>query len=222
MVQGLPGGSVGRECPCSTGDSGLIPGSGRSPGWGCGDPFQLDREPGGLQSAAAAKALQSCPTLCDHIDGRPPGFPIPGMLQARTPEWVAISFSNAGKWKVKVTSLSPVRLSNPMDCSPPGSSFPGILQARLLEWGAIAFSGATVYRVTKSWVGLKCPSMRAWIIVHQSRTWDFLGKNPGGVAISFSKGSSLLRGWPRAFCPGRGILYHPPGKPFLSLPQPNK
>ena len=50
--------------------------------------------------AAAAKSLQSCPTLCDHIDGSPPGSPVPGILQARTLEWVAISFSNAWKWKV--------------------------------------------------------------------------------------------------------------------------
>ena len=54
--------------------------------------------------------LQSCPTLCDPIDGSPPGSPIPGILQARTLEWVALSFSNAWKWKVKVKSLSPVRL----------------------------------------------------------------------------------------------------------------
>ena len=60
--------------------------------------------------AAAAKSLQSCPTLCDPIDGSPPGFPIPGILQARTLEWVAISFSYAWKWKVKVKSLSHVRL----------------------------------------------------------------------------------------------------------------
>jgi len=61
-------------------------------------------------SAAAAKSLQSCPTLCDPIDGSPPGSPIPGILQARTLEWVAIFFSNAWKWKVKVKSLSPVRI----------------------------------------------------------------------------------------------------------------
>ena len=60
--------------------------------------------------AAAAKSLQSCPTLCDPIDGSPPGSPIPGILQARTLEWVAISFSNAWKWKVKVKSLSRVQL----------------------------------------------------------------------------------------------------------------
>ena len=58
----------------------------------------------------AAKSLQSCPTLCDPIDGSPPGFPVPGILQARTLEWLAISFSNAWKWKVKVKSLSNVRL----------------------------------------------------------------------------------------------------------------
>ena len=61
-------------------------------------------------AAAAAKLLQSCLTLCNPIDGSPPGSPVPGILQARTLEWVAISFSNAWKWKVKVKSLSRVRL----------------------------------------------------------------------------------------------------------------
>ena len=61
-------------------------------------------------AAAAAKSLQSCPTLCDPIDGRPPGSAIPGILQARTLEWVATSFSNAWNWKVKVKSLSRVWL----------------------------------------------------------------------------------------------------------------
>ena len=61
-------------------------------------------------AAAAAKSLQLCPTLCDPIDGSPPDSPVPGILQARTPEWVAISYSNTWKWKVKVKSLSPVWL----------------------------------------------------------------------------------------------------------------
>ena len=61
-------------------------------------------------AAAAAKLLQSCLTLCDPIDGGPPGSPVPGILQARTLEWVAISFSNAWKGKVKVKSFSCVRL----------------------------------------------------------------------------------------------------------------
>ena len=59
----------------------------------------------------AAKSLQLCPTLCDPIDGSPPGPAVPGILQARTLEWVAISSSNASKWKLKVKSLSRVRPS---------------------------------------------------------------------------------------------------------------
>ena len=82
-------------------------------------------------AAAAAKSLQSCPTLCDPIDGSPPGSLIPGILQARILEWVATSFSNAWKWKVKVKLLShvwlfkipwlqPTRLLHPWDF--PGKS----------------------------------------------------------------------------------------------------
>ena len=88
-------------------------------------------------AAAAAKSRQSCLTLRDPLDGSPPGSPVPGILQARTLEWVAISFSNAWKWKVKVKLLS---LSGLMDCGPPGSSIHWIFQVRVLEWGAIAFS----------------------------------------------------------------------------------
>ena len=61
-------------------------------------------------AAAAAKSLQSCPTRCDPIDSSSPGSPVPGILQARTLEWVAISFSSAWKWKVKVKSLGRVQL----------------------------------------------------------------------------------------------------------------
>ena len=63
-----------------------------------------------IHTPVAAKSLQSCLTLCDPMDGSPPGSRIPGILQARTLEWVAIAFSNAWKWKVKVKSLSYVRL----------------------------------------------------------------------------------------------------------------
>ena len=119
-------------------DEGSIPGLGRSPGGGNGTPLQyscLENSMGrevwwahriskesdmtehvsthihtATAAAAAAKLLQSCPTLCNPIDGSPPGSPVPGMLQERTLEWVAISFSNAWKWKVKVKSLSHVQL----------------------------------------------------------------------------------------------------------------
>jgi len=66
--------------------------------------------PGKPSSFTAAKSLQSCPTLCDPIDGGPPGSPVPGILQTRTLEWVAISFSSAWKGKVKVKSLSRFQL----------------------------------------------------------------------------------------------------------------
>ena len=81
-----------------------------------------------LDAAAAAKSLQSCPTLCDPIDGSPLGSPLPGILQARTLEWVAISFSNAWKWKEKVKSLSRVwLLATPRTAAyqaPPSMGFP--------------------------------------------------------------------------------------------------
>ena len=103
-----------------------------------------------------AKSLQLCLTLWDHIDGSPPGSPVPGILQART-SFDKTSFYT--KWAtqsgvgchfllqcMKVKSESEVTqscltLSNPMDCSPPGSSMHGIFQARVLEWCVIAFSG---------------------------------------------------------------------------------
>ena len=73
--------------------------------------FFITEPPGkSLLGAAAAKSLQSCPTLCDSRDDSPPGSSVPGILQARTLEWVAISFSNAWKWKEKVKLLSRVPL----------------------------------------------------------------------------------------------------------------
>ena len=80
-----------------------------------------------------AKSLQSCPTLRDPIDGSPSGSAIPGILQARTLEWVAIFFSSAWKWKVKVKLLSRARSSATPWTAVPGSSVHGIFQARVLE-----------------------------------------------------------------------------------------
>ena len=91
-------------------------------------------------AAAAAKSLLSCPTLCDPIDSSPPGSPIPGILQARTLEWVAISFSNVWKWKwsrsvmsnsSRPRGLQPTRLLRPWDF--PGKST-GVGCHRLLLW----------------------------------------------------------------------------------------
>ena len=98
-IHGLPavrvtGGNSGRELECRASSEWIV--------FSCQGLL--------VYSFAAAKSLQSCPTLCDPIDGSPPGSPIPGILQARTLEWVAMSFSNASKWKVKVKSLSHVQL----------------------------------------------------------------------------------------------------------------
>ena len=114
-------------------------------------------------TAAAAKSLQSCPTLCDAIDGSPPGCSVPGILQARTLEWVAISFSNACM-HAKLLQSCPT-LCNPMGSSLPGSSVHGILQARILEWFAISFS----YILAKlSRQSLKCFSFTCECIWPQS------------------------------------------------------
>ena len=87
-----------------------------------------------LHAAAAAKSLQSCPTLCDPIDDSPPGSPVPGILQARTLEWVALLQCMKVKSESEVAQSCPT-LRDPMDCSLPGSSAHGISQARVLEWG---------------------------------------------------------------------------------------
>ena len=91
-------------------------------------------------AAAAAKSLQSCPTVCDPRDGSPPGSPVPGILQARTLEWVAISFSNAWKWKWKWSRSVVSDSSRPHGLQPTRLLRPWDFQARVLEWGAIAFS----------------------------------------------------------------------------------
>ena len=97
-------------------------------------------------AAAAAKSLQSYPTLCDPIDGSPPGSPAPGILQARTLEWVAIAFSNAWKWKVKVKSLSRVRL--------PVTSWTAAHQAPL----SVGFSRQ------EDWSGEPLPAPFVWLL----------------------------------------------------------
>ena len=108
-------------------------------------------------AAAAVKSLQSCPTLCDPIDGSPPGSSVPGILQARTLEWVAISFSNAWKWKVKVKSLSHARL-----CATP----------RAAAYQAPSSLG---FPRQEYWSGVPLPSLLALKTLHHRRNclWLF-------------------------------------------------
>jgi len=96
------------------------------------------------EATAAAKSLQACPTLCNPIDGNLQGSSVPGILQARALKWVAISFSDAWKWKVKEVAQSCLTLRDRMDSSRPGSSIFEIFQARILKWVAIAFSDKCV------------------------------------------------------------------------------
>ena len=119
-------------------------------------------------AAAAAKSLQSCLTLCSPIDGSPPGSTVPGILQARILEWVAISFSNACMHAKSLQSCS--TLCNPMASSPPGSSIQGTLQARIPEWVAnypnLCFPGSSVSKEPACsefipWVG-KISWRRKW------------------------------------------------------------
>ena len=119
---------------------------------------------------ATAKLHQSCPTLCDPVDGSPPGSPVPGILQARTLEWVAISFSNAWKSKVKVKSLSHIWLLATPWTAAYQAPVHGIFQARVLEWGAIAFSMCMLSRF-KFFV-------TPWAVTHQAPlSIEFSSKN---------------------------------------------
>jgi len=92
-------------------------------------------------TATAAKSLQLCPTLCDPRDGSPPASHVPGILQARTLEWVAISFSNAWKWKAKVKSLSRDRLlATPWSAAYQAPQSMGFARQEYWSGVAIAFS----------------------------------------------------------------------------------
>ena len=113
---------------------------------------------------SAAKSLQSFPTLCDPIDGSPLGSPVPGILQARTLKWVAISFSDAWKWKVKVKSLSCAQL--------------------------LATPWAAAYQAPPSrqeyWSGLPLPSLVMWKADSLKRPWYWerlKAKEEGGSRV---------------------------------------
>ena len=103
-------------CPTASCDFGVLEGADELISFYSAILISLLKKKKGYMYSATAKSLQSCPTLCDPIDGSPPGSPVPGTLQARTLEWVTISFSNAWKWKVKVKSLSRIHVADSL-CS---------------------------------------------------------------------------------------------------------
>ena len=115
---------------------------------------------------AAAKSLQSCPTLCDPIDGSPPGSPVPGILQARALEWVAISFSNAWKWKMKVKSLSHVRLL-------------------ATPWTAAYLAPQSMgFSRQEHWSGMPLPSPSGFLLQRNLRTFSsFICRTSSGLCM---------------------------------------
>ena len=132
------------------------------------------KEPGFYAAAAAAaaataKSLQSCPTPHDLIDGSPPGFPVPGILQARTLEWVAISFSNAWKWKVKVKSLSRVRLlSTPWTAAhqaPPSMGF-----SKQEYWSGLPLPSLGFYARKRIRSTVSCEDLGKYDFTHHSHS----------------------------------------------------
>ena len=158
-------------------------------------------------NAAAAKSLQLCPTLCDPIDGSPPGFPVPGILHARTLVWAAISFSNAWKWKVKVKSLSRVRLlATPWTAAYQAPPFMGF--SRQEYWSGVPLpSPRDANRISNKWVITWKKKITVKVAQSCPDSLRHLDYRPPGssihgilqagilewVATSFSRGSSWLR-----------------------------
>ena len=180
-----------------------------------------------LATATAAKSLQSCLTLCDPIDSSPPGSPVPGILQARTLEWIAISFSNAKSVYlismcvcmcvcVLFTQSCPT-LCDPMDYSPPDSSVHGILQARTrVDCHTLLQTSVQFSAVTQS-----CPILCSLMdcsppdsSVHgilQARILEW-------VAMPFPRGSSQPWDQTQVSCfASRFFTSDPPGKPCFTI-----
>ena len=136
-----------------------------------------------MLAATAAKSLQSCPTLCNPIDGSPPGSPIPGILQTRLLDWVAFLLQCMKVKSESEVAQSCLTIHDPMDYSLPGSSAHGIFQASILEWGAIAFSGTNsiVYKnsvkqkVSAIWSsqGRLCQN---WCFSSNKTFWQYINK----------------------------------------------
>ena len=166
-----------------------------------------------LLDAAAAKLRQSCPTLCDPTDGSPTGSSVPGILQARILEWVAIPFSNAWKWKVKVKSLSRVRLcSTPQTAAPPAPPSLGV--SRQEYWSGVPLPAPTAWWKTNS---LSMEFTSGFSIVASVCTYlvSQLCLTLGGPMDCILPGSSLFMGFSRQEY-WSGVPFPPSG----ALPDP--
>ena len=166
-----------------------------------------------IAAATATKSLQSCLTLCDPIDGSPPGSPVPGIIQARTLEWVAISFSNAWKWKVKVKSLSCARLlATPWTAAhqpPPSMGF-----SRQEYWSGVPLPSYPPLKNFHAKSLQSCPTLVILWTQRGSRLLcprDSPDKNTGVGCHASSRGSFQPGGRTRISyisCIGKWVLYH--------------
>ena len=139
-----------------------------------------------ISAATAAKSLQSCPTLCDPIDGSPPGSPVPGILQARTLEWVAISFSNAWQWKVKVKLLSSVwLLATPWTAAFQGPLSMGFSRQEYLS-GVPVFPNLFFSSISLHWL------LRKAFLTLLAILWNFAFRVQGMVAARVQGGREEL------------------------------
>ena len=158
-------------------------------------------------AAAAAKLCQLCPTLCDPIDGSPPGSPVPGILQARTLEWVAISFSNAWTWKVKGKSLSRAQLLattwTAAHQAPPSMGF-----SRQEYWSGVPLPSVEVYPTVPDMVYLGICSIRQCVsgVAGGLFCMDQVLRVDGGVDSPISL---LISCWVVPSTVGRGVLQSP-------------
>ena len=171
-------------------------------------------------AAAAAKSLQSCPTLCDPIEGSPPGSPVPGILQARTLEWVPISFSNAWNWKVKVKSLSRVRLfATPWTAA--HQAVPSMGFSRQEYWSGVPLPSPLLLSIISQIFVYLCFCMLLFVAKSWQCFCNPVDCSPSGssvhgislarilewIAISFSRRSPQPRDWTHVSCFERQILY---------------
>ena len=149
-------------------------------------------------TATAAKSLQSCPTLCDPIDRSPPGSAIPGIIQARTLEWLAISFSNARKWKAKVKSLGHVQPSATLWTAafqaPPSMGF-----SRQEYWSGVPLPSPDVWLETAIWLN------RLHLLLFVFSLWWFDGFVPGQEQLSHQH---IFKGFSKDFLAYSSLFLH--------------
>ena len=166
-------------------------------------------------AAAAAASLQSCPTLCNPIDRSPPASPVLGILQARSLEWVAISFSNAWKWKVKVKWLSHVRLL----ATPWSVAHQAPLSMGLVTPWSVAHQAPLSMGFSRQeyWSGVPLPSPKRWLDLPRSRASTTVGSACMMGQNSEMIWSRLMNEWlliGPAYCPS--IILQQLGNLFIS------